>query len=208
LNGLPEVGFFVLAAACGLLVRLALGWAGQNWAKTYSNTVSYLLLPVIGLVIVQVISNSIALSLGMIGALSIVRFRHPVKSPLELVVYFLLLTVGIAMSTRPNLAVLLTIASVVVILLVKWYQTLRASKGFTAFPLAPGDGDRSYLLEVNSGTPMDTLAQSPDLIFSFEDRTVGTYSYKLAFADRRAMDAVQGTLRQDARVTQLSGTLR
>ena len=31
----------------------------------------------------------------MVGALSIIRFRHPVKSPLELSIYFLLLTVGI-----------------------------------------------------------------------------------------------------------------
>ena len=36
----------------------------------------------------------------MIGALSIVRFRHPVKSALELIMYFDLITIGIATSVR------------------------------------------------------------------------------------------------------------
>ena len=42
------------------------------------------------------IAGNIALSLGMIGALSIVRFRNPVKSPFELTVFFGLITIGIA----------------------------------------------------------------------------------------------------------------
>ena len=33
------------------------------------------------------ISDNLALSLGMIGALSIVRFRNPVKNPLEIIIY-------------------------------------------------------------------------------------------------------------------------
>ena len=50
-----------------------------------------------------VISSSIALSLGMVGALSIVRFRTPVKNPIELVMYFLLITMGIVTNVDPNL---------------------------------------------------------------------------------------------------------
>ena len=50
----------------------------------------------------KTISGNIALSLGMIGALSIVRFRHPVKSALELIIYFDLITIGIATSVRTN----------------------------------------------------------------------------------------------------------
>ena len=46
-------------------------------------------------IITTVISGNIALSLGMVGALSIVRFRNPVRSPLELCVYFAVITMGI-----------------------------------------------------------------------------------------------------------------
>ena len=50
------------------------------------------MLPLITLVITKVISGNIALSLGMIGALSIVRFRNPVKDPRD--VAFLFVTIA------------------------------------------------------------------------------------------------------------------
>ena len=83
-------------------------------------TVSFLILPLITYVITNTIANNIALSLGMIGALSIVRFRHPVKSPLELIMYFALITVGIAASVRTKWAVQLIIVTIIIILLVKF----------------------------------------------------------------------------------------
>ena len=47
-------------------------------------------LPSLGYVITTVIGTNIALSLGMVGALSIIRFRTPVRSPYELIIYFAL----------------------------------------------------------------------------------------------------------------------
>ena len=46
------------------------------------------------------ISDNLALSLGMIGALSIVRFRNPVKDPLEIIIYFLFITIGITLAVN------------------------------------------------------------------------------------------------------------
>ena len=40
----------------------------------------------------------------MVGALSIVRFRTPVKNPSELVIYFCLITLGIVINVNPNTA--------------------------------------------------------------------------------------------------------
>ena len=72
------------------------------------------MLPVITLSITFVISGNIALALGMVGALSIVRFRNPVKNPFELVVYFLLITVGIAMAVKIKYGILLTLFFIIV----------------------------------------------------------------------------------------------
>lgn len=180
-----EVVLFALAILCGGAVRLTLALVGQRWSMTYSNTVTYLILPVVGLVVVQVISNSIALSLGMIGALSIVRFRHPVKSPLELVVYFLLLTVGIALSTRPELAIALTAASIVVIVGVSLYQAFsKRKKGPGAFPVSATDGERRFLLEVASDRALPVLNDSPYLVFANSQIAENRYTYKLAFEQR------------------------
>ena len=75
----------------GLLLRFALTLTGQAWAKSHAQTVAFMILPVITYVITKTITGNIALSLGMIGALSIVRFRHPVKSALELIMYLSLI---------------------------------------------------------------------------------------------------------------------
>ena len=80
----------------GLYFRFLLEVFGQVWVKTKAHTTTLMLLPIITYVITNVISGNIALSLGMVGALSIVRFRNPVRSPLELSVYFASITMGIA----------------------------------------------------------------------------------------------------------------
>ena len=83
-------------AISGLYIRFLLQSVGQSWIKTVAHTSTIMILPLITYVITNVISGNIALSLGMVGALSIVRFRNPVRSPLELSVYFGSITLGIS----------------------------------------------------------------------------------------------------------------
>ena len=89
---------FVLLASLissSFLIWITLLMLRQFWVKSLAQTLTIFLLPLITSVLTEVISGDIALSLGMVGALSIVRFRNPVRSPFELTVYFLLITVGI-----------------------------------------------------------------------------------------------------------------
>ena len=84
-------GNIILVGFLGLILNIALQKINQDWVTTFHHRMSFILLPVITLTITTVISGNIALSLGMIGALSIVRFRNPVKNPFELVLYFALI---------------------------------------------------------------------------------------------------------------------
>lgn len=81
-----------------LFFRLLLEFLHQRWITTTAHTATIFVLPFVTFIITKVISGNIALSLGMIGALSIVRFRNPVRSPLELTVYFGAITMGITAS--------------------------------------------------------------------------------------------------------------
>ena len=120
-----SVGFLIkcfISILMGGFISISLILSGQNWAKSFSNVTTFCILPIIGLVITTVISGNIALSLGMVGALSIIRFRHPVKSPLELCIYFLLLTVGITISTSLGKAIVLTILCMTVIYSYSFYK--------------------------------------------------------------------------------------
>ena len=108
---MDELKPILLMVSGGFIIRYTLILAGQAWARSYAQTVSFMVLPIITYVITKTISGNIALSLGMIGALSIVRFRHPVKSALELIMYFDLITIGIATSVRTKWAIQLIVCS-------------------------------------------------------------------------------------------------
>ena len=108
----------------GLSFRFALTLTGQAWAQTYQQTAAFLILPFVTYIITKTISGNIALSLGMIGAMSIVRFRNPVKSALELVMYFALITLGISASVRTKWAIQLILITLGIIVGVKLIQTI------------------------------------------------------------------------------------
>ena len=93
----------------GLLIKLSLSVAKQSLSNNYQYTLICLILPIITFIITKVIANNIALSLGMVGALSIVRFRNPVKNSLELVIYFALITIGISAGVNLKYSIFLGI---------------------------------------------------------------------------------------------------
>lgn len=67
-----------------------------------------LMLPATILVVVTVIKTNIFLALGMVGALSIVRYRTPVKSQYELAILFALISIGIIVGVNSVYGILLT----------------------------------------------------------------------------------------------------
>lgn len=99
-----------------LLTRASVGIHHQNWIKTFSGTLTLVLLPIITFAITSVISGNIALSLGMIGALSIVRFRNPVRSSFELVIFFLMLSLGICAAADMRWLIILGMTSNILII--------------------------------------------------------------------------------------------
>jgi hypothetical protein len=74
------------------------------------------LLTMVTIAVIAVVKSSLALSLGLVGALSIVRFRAAIKDPEELVYLFLCIGVGLALGAEePWLAfVLVAVATVLV----------------------------------------------------------------------------------------------
>ena len=66
-------------------------------ANSFSNTKhSFSIVAMSTVLIISVVKSSLALSLGLVGALSIVRFRTPIKDPEELGYLFFLIGSGLA----------------------------------------------------------------------------------------------------------------
>tara|TARA_B100000989_G_C19481704_1_gene445459 strand:- start:468 stop:1124 length:657 start_codon:yes stop_codon:yes gene_type:complete len=98
-----------IVSILGLSFQFTFRFLKFEWVKSSYQILNFILLAPIGFVITSSIASNIALSLGMVGALSIIRFRTPVKNSFELVVYFLLLTIGITASVEIVVSIILTI---------------------------------------------------------------------------------------------------
>ena len=184
---MDEIKPIILLIVSGLLLRFSLTLTGQAWAKSHAQTVSFLILPLITYVITNTIANNIALSLGMIGALSIVRFRHPVKSPLELIMYFALITVGIATSVRTKWAVQLIIVTIIIILLVKFFQVISKKNGRSFYNMSFNEGVNTNTLEIISKKKLEDAEQSEYLVSSFNDINNEKFVYRLNFENKNEL---------------------
>ena len=93
----------------GLLIYLTHGFLLNRYLLIENNLIISILLPAIALVITKAIASNFFLSLGMIGALSIIRYRTPVKSAYELSLLFGLITIGVVGNVNLKYAIGLAI---------------------------------------------------------------------------------------------------
>ena len=185
MDELTSLGILVFG---GLLLRFSLTLSGQAWAKSHAHTVAFMILPVITYVITNTIAGNIALSLGMIGALSIVRFRHPVKSALELIMYFDLITIGIATSVRTKWAIQLILCTIVIIFAVKIVQKIYQKFGKSFYNLSFNEGIAINSIEVFSKEKIDLIENNNNLISLYNDTVQGEIVYRLTFDSKNQLN--------------------
>ena len=175
----------VIMILSGYAIRYALIFSGQMWAKSFAQTVSFFILPIITYVITKTIYGNIALSLGMIGALSIVRFRHPVKSALELIIYFDLITIGIAASVKNNYAVILSLLTVVILISLKVVNNIQKKNNKKSFyNVSFNEGLELNQIEVISSKKIDVIENNNNLKSVLNDNESNDYIYRLVFEDK------------------------
>ena len=110
---------------CAILM-VGVSWHFKRFGRTLSNRAELArILPFIALttaLIITVVKSSLALSLGLVGALSIVRFRTPIKEPEELAYLFIAIATGLGMGADQRIA---TMVAVPLILLMVTTLALR-----------------------------------------------------------------------------------
>lgn len=67
-------------------------------------------------IIISIVKSSLALSLGLVGALSIVRFRTAIKEPEELGYFFIAIATGLGMGANQLLPTIIGLAMVILII--------------------------------------------------------------------------------------------
>jgi len=125
---LPEVSIDSLLwnLLIGIVLSVILGLHFNHRAKSKVLRRDLgLVLPVIcltTLLVISVVKSSLALSLGLVGALSIVRFRTPIKEPEELAYIFLSIAIGLALGAdqREVAAIALPVILALISIIDRW----------------------------------------------------------------------------------------
>ena len=90
---------FVINLICAAILSFFVQMFYLRYSSTLSNrrefSKNFVILGVTTCIVIMIVKSSLALSLGLVGALSIVRFRAAIKEPEELVYLFLIIAIGL-----------------------------------------------------------------------------------------------------------------
>ena len=115
-----QVDEFVINLLLAVLTSFILSRVYIYWGGSLSNrrkfAANFMLVTITTTFIILVVRSSVALSLGLVGALSIVRFRNAIKDPEELAYLFLAIGLGIGLGDNQRTVTVITLAVVVVVL--------------------------------------------------------------------------------------------
>lgn len=174
----------------GLLIKISLSIAKQTWSNNFQYTLICLLLPIITFVVTKVISNNIALSLGMVGALSIVRFRNPVKNSLELVIYFALITIGIASGVNSYYAILLGILISILIIGLYFIIVILKNKNKNYFSFSHNEDNYAYSVEAETFQELDINSYQKNLQHHHFDKEKKIYYYRFVSDNKNEIQKI------------------
>lgn len=139
--GVSSLLTVVVSMVLALVLGCAIAWVyRRNYRGVMFSgnfTLTLIMMTLITTPVVLCIRNSIALSMGMVGALSIVRFRTAVKDPLDTAYMFWALTTGILLGAGQFL---LTVVAMVLIAIMMTVLVNIQSRGVS-----------SYLLVIRAG---------------------------------------------------------
>ena len=111
-----------------LLFAVVLSYFVQLFYIKYSSSLSnrkefsknFVILAVTTCIVIMIVKSSLALSLGLVGALSIVRFRAAIKEPEELVYLFLIIAIGLGCGA--NQLIITTVGIIFALILIVIYS--------------------------------------------------------------------------------------
>ena len=127
LNSAPDISYtnfvfaILISAFLAFLVKIAYIRISRtlNDREYFSDT--FIPLAIITTLVITVVKFSLALSLGLVGALSIVRFRAAIKEPEELVYLFFIIGIGLANGANQFLVSIICTFFIILILFIKKY---------------------------------------------------------------------------------------
>ena len=120
----------IVALAAGIIIAMVYKKTYRGVLYSPSFTLTLILLCLVTTPVVMAIGSNVALSMGMVGALSIVRFRTAVKDPLDTAYMFWAITMGILVGSNAYVIAIVALLGIGGILLAISFFRLRAPNSY------------------------------------------------------------------------------
>ena len=148
------LGFIINLLLAGALAYF-LGLLYKKYGVTLSNRDSFsrnfMMLTMTTMLIITIVKSSLALSLGLVGALSIVRFRAAIKEPEELSYLFLAIAIGLGLGANQRVTTLVAFFIIVAIVFIRNLperSNLEQSLNLIISTSSPGQNELDKYVEI------------------------------------------------------------
>ena len=149
---------FVAIILC-FLIQLAYNKTSRSLSNSENFSRNFIVLGLTTTIIITIVKSSLALSLGLVGALSIVRFRAAIKEPEELVFLFLIIAVGLGCGAgQINITVVGTLIAIIIIFIMYFSKRNRQEISIDKFNVS---------LISNKKLDKDNLKKIIDLVSNY-----------------------------------------
>jgi hypothetical protein len=116
----PDLVTSVINLLLSVVLAFILSRVYVHWGSALSNrrrfAANFILITITTTFIILIVRSSIALSLGLVGALSIVRFRAAIKEPEELAYIFFAISIGIGLGDNQRLITVLAVSVAILVI--------------------------------------------------------------------------------------------
>ena len=200
LNNAPEAYLSVTDAITniflGILVSIILKIVYDKFEKTYNFNPSFsnnfITLTLITTFIISVVKSSLALSLGLVGALSIVRFRTAIKEPSELIYLFFCIAIGLGFGANLPLFTLTSSFTIIFTIIIKNHisqKNIKEAKNmFVEIEINKNEGELSNLM-----IQLKKHTKHASLIRQDLDKDKNFVSLKVLFSSTEELDKFQSS---------------
>ena len=114
-----------LTIFCSYILKYVYERKSNSLSSKYQLTSIIPILSATTFLVILIVKSSLALSLGLVGALSIVRFRTPVKEPEDLVYLFLSIAIGIGFGAFQIFSTLIVFLIIIIFI---WFRNYKSDQ--------------------------------------------------------------------------------
>jgi hypothetical protein len=174
-SDIPILGFILnlsLTAILSVILRFIYVKYGDSLSNRLQFGKNFLLLAMTTMLIITIVKSSLALSLGLVGALSIIRFRAAIKEPEELGYLFLAISIGLGFGANQTKITILAFALITLII----YLSKKFSKKYDE------NKNLHLIIQTNESNKIDL------------DQVVEILKLNCTSVDLRRLDETEGKL--------------